>query len=133
MQTRLFIRITFEPSGGALGPGMSELLERIEKFGSIRQAAISMHMSYRKAWLLLCDLQQTFGGPAVTTEIGGASGGGAQLTELGQKLLKTFRSIQRSVERATAADIQSLVALVQKDAKPRLKRKGLRSTVSPRQ
>jgi molybdate transport system regulatory protein len=48
---RLSIRIDFEPSGSMFGPGMAELLERIGKLGSIRKAAASMKMSYRKAWL----------------------------------------------------------------------------------
>src|SRR5471032_454821 len=65
---RLSIRIDFEPSGSALGPGMAELLERIGALGSIRKAALSMDMSYRKAWLLIKGLQQTFGGAVVVTE-----------------------------------------------------------------
>ena len=75
---RLSIRIDFEPSGSALGPGMAELLERIGQDGSIRKAAIAMNMSYRKAWLLLQGLHRTFGGPVVVTETGGAAGGGVE-------------------------------------------------------
>ncbi len=116
---RLFIRIDFEPSGSALGPGMAELLERIGKLGSIRKAAASMQMSYRKAWLLVQGLQRTFGNPVVTTETGGAAGGGAQLTELGSKLLKTFRTVESRATRAAESEMQMLAALVQKDAVPR--------------
>jgi molybdate transport system regulatory protein len=116
---RLSIRIDFEPSGSMFGPGMAELLERIGKLGSIRKAAASMKMSYRKAWLLVQGLQQTFGGAVVITETGGTSGGGAQLTELGVKLVKTYRAIEAGAARAAEHDMQVLSALVPKDAAPR--------------
>jgi molybdate transport system regulatory protein len=116
---RLSIRIDFEPSGSALGPGMAELLERIGEAGSIRKAAIAMNMSYRKAWLLLQGLQRTFGGPVVVTETGGAAGGGARLTELGTKLFRTYRTVEKTAARAVESDMLALAALVQKDAAPR--------------
>ncbi len=116
---RLSIRIDFEPSGGALGPGMAELLDRIGKLGSIRKAAASMEMSYRKAWLLLQGMHKTFGAPVVATETGGSAGGGARLTDLGTKLLKTYRAIEQSAARAVDDQMQSLSGLVQKDAAPR--------------
>lgn len=118
---KLSIRIDFEPSGSALGPGMAALLEAIGEKGSIRKAAAGMEMSYRKAWLLIQGLQQTFGGPVVITETGGASGGGAKLTELGLKLVKTYRTIEARAVRAVADDMQALAVLVQKDAAPRKK------------
>src|SRR5690242_8770650 len=101
----LSIRIDFEPSGSALGPGMAQLLERIDKMGSIRKAALSMGMSYRKAWLLVKGMQETFGGLVLHTETGGAAGGGAQLTELGKRLLKSFRDIEKIAERAAEAEM----------------------------
>jgi molybdate transport system regulatory protein len=119
---RLSIRIDFEPSGSMFGPGMAELLERIGKLGSIRKAAASMEMSYRKAWLLVQGLQQTFGGAVVITETGGTSGGGAQLTELGIKLIKAYRTIESRAARAAEEEMQMLAAMVQKDAAPRGKR-----------
>ncbi|HVZ27200.1 MAG TPA: LysR family transcriptional regulator [Rhizomicrobium sp.] len=117
----LSIRIDFEPSGSALGPGMAQLLERIDRMGSIRKAAASMGMSYRKAWLLVQGMQGTFGGPVLHTETGGAAGGGAQLTDLGKKLLKSFRDIEKIAERAAEAEMSALNAMVRKDALPRSK------------
>jgi molybdate transport system regulatory protein len=122
--TRLSIRVDFEPSGSVFGPGMAELLERIGKLGSIRKAAASMQMSYRKAWLLVQGLQLTFGGAVVITETGGTAGGGAQLTELGTKLIKTYRSIEARAAQAADQDMQLLAAMVQKDAGPRAKGAG---------
>ncbi len=120
---RLSIRIDFEPSGSVFGPGMAELLERIGKLGSIRKAAASMEMSYRKAWLLVQGLQQTFGAPVVITATGGTAGGGAQLTELGTKLIKTYRSIEARAADAAADDMKMLAAMVPKAAPSRTKRR----------
>ncbi len=116
---RLSIRIDFDSSGAVLGPGMAQLLERIDKMGSIRKAAISMDMSYRKAWLLIQALQETFGGDVATTATGGASGGGAVLTALGKNLLATYRHIDARAAKAVAADLAALTALLPKDGSPK--------------
>jgi molybdate transport system regulatory protein len=116
---QLSLRIDFEPSGSAFGPGMAELLERVDKMGSIRKAAASMEMSYRKAWLLLKGMQQTFGGAILVTETGGAAGGGAQLTELGHRLIKSYRAIQAKATRATEDEVKLLSELVRDSAPPK--------------
>ncbi|HVV28749.1 MAG TPA: LysR family transcriptional regulator [Rhizomicrobium sp.] len=116
---RLSIRIDFEPSGSALGPGMAQLLERIAEHGSIRQAAASMDMSYRKAWLLIQEVQKTFDGAVVTAAAGGIAGGGTQLTALGQTLIQCYRRIESAATRAVQSDLRMLAAMVKDDAAPR--------------
>jgi molybdate transport system regulatory protein len=116
---QLSIRIDFQPSGSALGPGMAELLERVADQGSIRSAAAAMGMSYRKAWLLIQEMQDTFNGAVVTTEIGGSDGGGTKLTELGTGLLKAYRRIENRATRAAEAELEALAGLVKASAKPR--------------
>ena len=115
----LSIRIDFEPTGSALGPGMAQLLERVAELGSIRRAAMSMGMSYRKAWLLIQEIQKTFDGAVVTAEVGGASGGGTQLTELGESLLKLYRRVESRAADANRADLELLAAMVRANAGPR--------------
>src|SRR5205085_1189387 len=107
------------PSGSALGPGMAQLLERVAEQGSIRSAAASMGMSYRKAWLLIQEIQDTFNGVVVTTAIGGSDGGGTKLTELGTSLLKAYRRIESRAARAVEGDLSALAALVKANAAPR--------------
>ena len=128
MAARLFICIDFEPSGSALGPGMAQLLERVVIHGSIRSAAASMGMSYRKAWLLINEMQETFDGAIVTSAIGGAAGGGTELTELGSTLLKIYRRIESRAPRAVEADMVALDGMIRANAKPR--RTGRRKPVS---
>ncbi|HWY65543.1 MAG TPA: LysR family transcriptional regulator [Rhizomicrobium sp.] len=123
----LSIRVDFEPSGSSLGPGMAQLLERVAAQGSISSAAASMGMSYRKAWLLVQEMQSTFNGAVVISEIGGNDGGGSKLTELGANLLKTYRRIEARAVRGAEADLENLAALVKATAAPR---RGLRRKLS---
>lgn len=117
--SHLSIRVDFEPSGSALGPGMARLLEQVVTHGSIRAAAASMGMSYRKAWLLIHEMQETFNGAVVTSAIGGSSGGGTRLTDLGSTLLKTYRRIENRAARAAEAELDTLTSLVRANARPR--------------
>jgi molybdate transport system regulatory protein len=117
--TRLFLRIDFEPSGSALGLGMVQLLEGIAEHGSLRRAAAGMGMSYRKAWLLIQSVQKTFDGPVVTAEVGGATGGGTELTELGNTLLKLYRRVESRAADATKTELDQLSAMVRTTAAPR--------------
>ena len=81
-------------SGSSLGPGKIALLEQIAGSGSLSQAARELGMSYRRAWLLLDDMNRAFAEPATTSSIGGAGGGGAQLTEFGRQLVRTYREVE---------------------------------------
>ena len=90
---RLTVRIDFG-TAGALGPGKIRLLETIGKYGSISRAGRSLGMSYRRAWLLVDDLNRCFREPVVTTQPGGARGGGATLTPFGLGVIRKYRSIE---------------------------------------
>ena len=120
---RLSIRIDFETPDGRIGPGMAELLSAIADHGSIRRAAAAMGMSYRKAWLLVQAIQQTFGAPAVTTATGGPEGGGTKLTELGWTLLRCYRRIEAHAARAAKGDLRTLSAMIQKGRKSKSRTK----------
>lgn len=80
---------------GVFGPGKAELLESIDRLGSISAAARSMRMSYRQAWMLLDTMNKAFRGPLVETSQGGPRGGGATLTHLGKRILVCYRTLQR--------------------------------------
>src|SRR5690606_21947775 len=123
---RLSIRIYLDQSHHGLGPGMAQMLEGVAKHGSIRKSAAAMAMSYREAWLVIQNMQGTFGGDLVTAGIGGNAGGGAALVPLGKTLLGTFRRIEARAARATAADVKMLAAMTKtrvKTAKKRAKTK----------
>jgi molybdate transport system regulatory protein len=103
------LRIDLSPDS-ALGPGKIALLEHIEATGSLSQAARQLGMSYRRAWLLLNDVNRMFAGPATTASVGGSGGGGAQLTDLGRAIIKAYREIEDAAEKAASARIAWLVS-----------------------
>jgi molybdate transport system regulatory protein len=104
---RLTIRIDFD-DGSGLGPGKVQLLELVARTGSIRKAAAQLGMSYRKAWLLLQALKETFGTPVVETVCGGKSGGGTRLTQVGVEIVARYRKLERLAGKAAVADIRAL-------------------------
>ena len=103
------IRIDFT-AGPSIGPGKIALLERIEACGSLSQAARELGLSYRRGWLLLNDLNQSFGEPVVVTATGGAHGGGAQLTPLGHQLIERYRKAELAAQKAVGREFRKIAA-----------------------
>lgn len=104
---RLRLRIDFSPSG-SVGPGKIRLLEQIGDTGSISAAARALEMSYRRAWLLIDDLNQLFRDPVVSASAGGRKGGGAELTPFGRTLIGEYRAIEAEVQAAVSARLDRL-------------------------
>ncbi|BAQ16630.1 hypothetical protein GL4_1172 [Methyloceanibacter caenitepidi] len=77
--------------GLVLGPGKVDLLEAIERAGSISGAGRDLGMSYRRAWLLVSALNEMFGKTLVNTSPGGAGGGGAEVTDFGRAVVDAYR------------------------------------------
>lgn len=107
---RVRISIVFE-SGARIGPGKARLLESIRDTGSISAAARDMGMSYKRAWVLLDSINQTFTEPVVTAAPGGAGGGGAILTAFGVEVLERYNRI---LDRAATNAVDDLAALAQR-------------------
>jgi molybdate transport system regulatory protein len=85
----LWIKLTL-PGIGQIGPGKIQLLRQIEKQQSISAAARAMEMSYRRAWLLVEEMNQLFAEPLVAKWQGGRSKGGAALTDFGTRLVASY-------------------------------------------
>ena len=92
------VRIYFD-SVLAVGPGRIELLEGIERTGSLSQAARDMGMSYRRAWLLIQNLNDSLSNPASLAIRGGHRGGGAVVTPTGRALIRIYRRTEAGVAR----------------------------------
>lgn len=96
----------------ALGPGKAGLLEAVGRCGSITAAAKDQGMSYRRAWLLLDELNRALAAPVVEASFGGAKGGGARLTASGQAVLDIYRRIEAKARAAIAGELAELMALL---------------------
>jgi molybdate transport system regulatory protein len=115
---RLTVRIDFG-SDRALGPGKIRLLEAIGRTGSISEAGRSLKMSYRRAWLLVDDMNRCFRAPVVATKPGGAHGGGAELTVLGRELIEKYRSIEARATAAAEPQLRRLEASLRQPGRQR--------------
>jgi|SRR5579863_3321934 len=111
MTTRLTIRLDFAPER-RLGPGKIALLEAIAATGSISAAGRRHKMSYRRAWLLVDELNRQFGEPLVRAQPGGPKGGGAALTAAGQKILRAYRDAERKMFEAASAEIAAIETML---------------------
>lgn len=96
----------------AIGPGKISLLEAIDETGSLTAAAKHIEMSYRRAWLLLDQLNRSLKRPAVISVNGGEHGGGSELTDVGRKLIALYRGIEATAGQACAADIKRVIGLL---------------------
>jgi molybdate transport system regulatory protein len=110
---RLTLRVDFGEDR-AIGPGKIRLLEAIRETGSITQAGITLGMSYRRAWLLVDDMNNCFREPVIAAQKGGTHGGGAALTPFGTRLIDQYRAIEAEAHSATAARLQELEAACKK-------------------
>ena len=98
---RLTLRVDLSEDR-AIGPGKIRLLEAIRDTGSITQAGIALGMSYRRAWLLVDDMNNCFREPVIAAQAGGSHGGGAALTPFGTRLIEQYRVVIRDVNKRRA-------------------------------
>src|ERR1700737_3826159 len=105
--SRLSIRIDLA-SGKRIGPGKIALLEAIRSTGSISAGARSLGMSYRRAWLLVEEVNHALRQPAVTGGTGVRSGGCAALTPVGQRVVNLYRAIETHARTAAGGDFRAM-------------------------
>lgn len=94
------------------GPGRAQLLMMIDKNGSLSKAAKEMGMSYRKAWSMVEDMNQRGQQPYVELHKGGTKGGGAELTETGQKVLSTFLTMNVKITATVQQHTDEMLGLI---------------------
>jgi molybdate transport system regulatory protein len=89
---RIWLEYKGEP---ILGRGGAKILEAIKEENSISKAAETISMSYRYVWNYLAKTEKILGEPILKRFRGGKmGGGGAQLTPLGETLLKEYKRVE---------------------------------------
>jgi molybdate transport system regulatory protein len=117
MAAGLSIRVDLA-SGLRIGPGKIALLEAIRSTGSISAAARALGMSYRRAWLLVEEVNNGLREPAVTTESGGRHGGGATLTAVGERVIDLYRDLESEAASASSRQFHALGVLARREKVP---------------
>lgn len=98
LRTKVFVR------DDMIGGGKIDLLAMVDREGSISGAARAMDLTYRRAHFLLETLQRCFEEPLFETTRGGASAGGAKVTELGRELITRYQSTSQAID-AVSVDL----------------------------
>ncbi|HEY1603441.1 MAG TPA: hypothetical protein VGG64_27805 [Pirellulales bacterium] len=103
------MRVWLESDGHVVvGRGRVELLEAIDRHHSIRQAAASLGMSYRRAWLLVKSINSATDSLLVEATKGGKAGGGALLTPSGKDAIRQFHALDRALRDKAAQVLKKL-------------------------
>lgn len=104
MPARLWLKI-IAPNGAQIGPGKIALLKAVAAERSIAAAARALDMSYRRAWLLIEEINAACGQKAVAARVGGAARGGAALTARGQALIALYDRLEAEANATAAGEL----------------------------
>ncbi len=97
----------------AMGPGKADLLEALDREGSISGAGRVLGMSYRRTWLLVDVMNRCWTQPLVEATAGGGRLSGARLTDRGREVLAAYRTLEaRMAQAASGPSLATLQALL---------------------
>ena len=101
MILKLRYKLWIEKNGEkTFGDGPLDILHRVEKTGSLRQAAEEINMSYSQAWNLMKDLEKRLGFNLLKRKVGGERGGGSEITEEARKLMTKFKLFREEADQS---------------------------------
>lgn len=87
------------------GEGPLMLLKKVEELGSLRQAAISMQMSYSKAWKIMNQVEEELKIKLLERKIGGKAGGGSTITREAKDFIRKYEALVESVNKKIEEDV----------------------------
>ena len=100
MTMKISYKVWLDHDGKAFGDGPYELLTRVEKTKSLRQAANQMGMAYSKAWRLIRTMEERLGFVLLERKTGGQSGGGSRVTPKATALMRHYGQFRKDVKDA---------------------------------
>ncbi len=101
MILKLRYKLWIEKNGEkTFGDGPLDILHRVEKTGSLRQAAEEINMSYSQAWNLMKDLEKRLGFNLLKRKVGGKRGGGSEITEEARELMMKFEMFHKTADQS---------------------------------
>lgn len=92
---KLKYKIWLDNAGKAFGEGPYQLLLGVQKHGSLAQAAKDLNMSYSRAHGLMKHISANLGFPLIESQAGGAGGGGTQITEQANTLMRCYEAFMQ--------------------------------------
>lgn len=101
----------------AMGPGKADLLEAIDREGSISAAGRALGMSYRRSWLLVEEMNRCWDSRLVDTVAGGGQSRGARLTATGRDILGAYRALEARLAEAAEPGLTELTGRLRAPAR----------------
>jgi molybdate transport repressor ModE-like protein len=90
------VKVWLESEGSyAFGFGISEVLQAVDRAGSIKQAASELGKSYRHVWGRIKEAEHALGQQLVETQIGGKDSQRSFLTPAARQLVDDFLAIRK--------------------------------------
>lgn len=86
--------------GAFLGDTRIRLLEAIDRYGSISQAAKAVPLSYKAAWAAVDAMNNVAEESLVVRSTGGRHGGGTLVTPYGRRLVAMYRAVEQEYQAA---------------------------------
>lgn len=99
-QPRIKLWLEFEGEH-VFGAGMCQILEAVEKTGSIKDAATLLGRSYRAVWNQIKTCEKGLGQPLIAAQVGGHGTRRSSLTPLGTNLVTQFASLRKQLMQLT--------------------------------
>ena len=109
---RLKLALVLGENKKSLGIGKITLLKAIQREHSLSKAAKSINMSYRRAWLLIQELNESLLEPVLITHTGGPSGGGSELTAVAIRIIAIYEQVTIEAEVATKGTRHELASML---------------------
>ena len=101
IQHKLVGKLTVDTEFGTfLGDTRIRLLEAIDRYGSISQAAKAVPLSYKAAWDAVDAMNNLAEAPLVERSVGGKHGGGTALTDYGRRVIAMYRAVEQEYQDA---------------------------------
>ncbi|MCK6392713.1 TOBE domain-containing protein [Zoogloea sp.] len=101
VQHKLVGKLTVDTEFGTfLGDTRIRLLEAIDRYGSISQAAKAVPLSYKAAWDAVDAMNNLAEAPLVERSVGGKHGGGTSLTDYGRRVIAMYRAVEQEYQQA---------------------------------
>ncbi|WP_213736037.1 LysR family transcriptional regulator [Bradyrhizobium sp. dw_411] len=115
----IFFSFNLDFCQGSYGVGIqrANILEAIDRFGSISAASVAVDITFNRTWRVIRTLNSLCDKPFVETRRGGRTAG-AFLTPLGKEVLTRFREIERVINESTAPYFRELEKVVGIDKAP---------------
>jgi molybdate transport system regulatory protein len=89
------VKVWLETDGRyAFGFGVAEILQAVDRAGSIKQAATDLGLSYRYVWGRIKKAEQALSWQLVETRVGGAGTQRSSLTPEARRLLTVFLALR---------------------------------------